>query len=74
MIRALLPSSAKVERATAADHIAFEAYKYLATYGGSIDWSGLPLVAELLGVDDIEDLTNRLMIIKLHRRPAEEKE
>lgn len=60
--------------ATAADHIALEAFKYLVTYGGSIDWSGLPVVAELLGVDDIEDLIERLMIIKLHRRPTESKE
>jgi hypothetical protein len=32
--------------------------------GGSIDWQALPVVAELLGFDDIEQLINGLLTIR----------
>lgn len=32
-----------------------------------MDWSGLPLVAAWLGVDDIDGLLHRLIVIKTHR-------
>jgi len=32
--------------------------------GGSIDWAGLPLVAELLGLDDLELLIVHLTAIR----------
>lgn len=35
--------------------------------GGKIDWSGLELVAELLGVHDIESLVADLMLIRDHK-------
>lgn len=51
----------------------------LTNGAGSIDWAGLPIVAELLGIDDLETLIRRLMTIKHHRpgdrsteQPAEE--
>ena len=34
---------------------------------GAIDWNGLPLVAELLRVRDVEELVHHLMIIKTHK-------
>lgn len=36
---------------------------------GGLDWAGLPVVVELLGVDDIEALLLRLATIKHHRPP-----
>lgn len=32
--------------------------------GGTIDWAGLPLVAELLGLDDLETLIVQLAAIR----------
>ena len=34
---------------------------------GGMDWAGLPIVAELLGIDDIDALVHRLMTIKAWR-------
>lgn len=34
---------------------------------GGIDWAGVPLVAEFLGVRDLEMFLHRLTVIKLHR-------
>jgi hypothetical protein len=34
---------------------------------GGIDWSGLPLQVELLGIDDVETLCEALVNIKLYR-------
>jgi len=34
---------------------------------GGIDWSGLPIVAALLEIDDIDGLVRRLHIIKTHK-------
>lgn len=39
----------------------------LCTRQGSIDWAGLPLVAALLGVQDIDTLVRNLMTIKFHK-------
>lgn len=39
----------------------------LANGMGGLDWAGLPIVAELLGIDDIEALVHRLMTIKVWR-------
>lgn len=32
--------------------------------GGAIDWTALPVVAEMLGVDDIEPFVARLVAIR----------
>jgi len=32
--------------------------------GGQIDWAGLPVVAEMLGIDDIELLVMQMMQIR----------
>lgn len=36
--------------------------------GGGVDWAGLPLVAGLLGINDIDGLVMRLQTIKAHAR------
>lgn len=33
----------------------------------SIDWAGLPIVAAMFGIEDLEALITRLMTIKQHR-------
>lgn len=57
-------------RASAADNLAIAAWNYLCDGEQSIDWAGLPLVAELLGITDIEGLLGRLLVIKSHK-PSE---
>lgn len=34
--------------------------------GGQIDWAGLPLVADLLGIEDLETLIVQLSLIRDH--------
>jgi hypothetical protein len=41
--------------------LAIKAWNWL---GGQIDWAGLPMVAELLGIDDLEVLIVQLTIIR----------
>lgn len=43
----------------------------LSTRMGSIDWAGLPWVADLLGVQDLDALVRHLMTIKFHKPPTE---
>jgi hypothetical protein len=40
----------------------------LANGMGGIDWAGLPMVAALLGVEDVESFARQLMVIKHFRR------
>lgn len=51
------------------DRIAIRAFNLLANGTGGIDWAGLPVVVELLGVEDIEDLLHRLEVIRMHKPP-----
>lgn len=44
----------------------------LANGMGGIDYAGLPVVAALLGCDDIETLVLRLTVIKNHSPDKEE--
>lgn len=48
---------------------AIRAWNFLATGAGGIDWAGLPVVVELLGVDDVEQLLERLYVIRTHKPP-----
>lgn len=41
---------------------------------GGIDWAGLPVVAELLGVEDVELLVEQLTAIRDHQREQDEAE
>ena len=55
------------------------AWSFLHTGQGSLDWAGLPVVVEYLGITDVEGLLTRLQVIKRwaneteqQRREAEE--
>lgn len=43
---------------------ALNAAQMLATDAGGIDWAGLPLVAEYLGVTDVDGLMHGLQTIR----------
>lgn len=47
-------------------------WNLLATGDGGIDWAGLPLVAGLMGIDDIDGLLLRLQVIKTYARKKDE--
>jgi hypothetical protein len=49
------------------DIVASRGYALLANGMGGLDWAGVPLVAQLLGVTDFEMFLHRLTVIKLHR-------
>lgn len=36
---------------------------------GGINWAGLDIVCAKLGIEDVDDLMDRLMIIKTHTPP-----
>lgn len=44
-------------------------YNALANGMGGLDWSALPLFVELHGIEDVDALIHRLLVIKLHRPP-----
>jgi hypothetical protein len=54
------------------DIVASRGYALLANGMGGLDWAGVPLVAQLLGVTDFEMFLHRLTVIKLHRPGAAE--
>lgn len=59
-------------QASHADRLAICAWNYLTDGQGGIDWSGLELIASTLGIDDLEDLMHRLLVIKLHKPPGKD--
>ncbi len=50
-------------------HLACQAFAFLANGQGAIDWSGLGVVIELLGVQDVEQLLWHILTIKTHKSP-----
>lgn len=50
--------------------MALEAWALLGNGMGGIEWSGLPLVAAVLGVGDIERLVHALRVIRTHQPPT----
>ena len=54
--------------------MAFRAYSLLSNGMGGLDWAGLPLVCEWLGVTDVDGLLHRLAVIKAHKPPEENKD
>lgn len=46
-------------------------WNLLATSTGGIDWAGLPVVVEWLGITDVEGLLARIEIIKLHGKDTD---
>lgn len=45
---------------------AIQAWNLLSDGAGGIDWSGMPLVCEYLGIDDLDGLIGRLQAIRQH--------
>lgn len=37
---------------------------------GGLDWAGLPIIAEILGIEDLEMLVAQLIVLRDHGRPA----
>lgn len=52
--------------------MALAAWRLLANGHGGIEWAGLEVVVELLGVRDVEGLVRRLGVIRTHRPPQHE--
>jgi len=59
----------KPEPLSHANGLAIKAWNLLANGMGGLDWAGLPLVVDLLGIEDIEALVDALLVIKTHRPP-----
>ena len=57
---------------SAEDRLALTAFHYLRNGMGGLDWAGLPVVCELLGVQDVDGLMRRLLVIKCYEPPKEE--
>lgn len=55
-----------------AHRLAIKAWNLLTNGTGGIDWSGLPYVCEFLGVQDVEELIERLLVIKTHKPNEDE--
>lgn len=47
--------------------MAIQAHNLLANGMGGIDWAGLPYACAWLGIDDVDGLMTRLLVIKTHR-------
>ena len=54
---------------TPADNAAIRAWCLLSNGHGGIDWAGLPMVCEHIGIDDIEGLMDRLEVIRSRKPP-----
>lgn len=54
---------------TPEDDMAITAFNFLANGSGGVDWAGFELVVGMLGIEDIEGLVHRLLIIKTHKPP-----
>lgn len=46
--------------------MAIKVWNMLGDGNGGLDYSGLPIVVEWLGITDIDGLLNRLSVIKTH--------
>lgn len=54
--------------------MAIKAWNLLSNGQGGLDWAGLPLVAEFLGITDMDMLMTRLSVIKSYKKPEPEEE
>lgn len=50
--------------------LVIQAWNMVSDGTGSVDWAGVPIVAAMLGIEDLETFIRRLMTIK-HHRPGE---
>jgi hypothetical protein len=56
---------------TAENGAAIKAYNLLSNGMGGIDWAGLDVVVEMLGIEDVEALIEALLSIRLRPRRGE---
>lgn len=56
---------------TAENGAAIKAYNLLSNGTGGIDWAGLDVVVEMLGIEDVEALIEALLCIRLRPRRGE---
>jgi hypothetical protein len=56
-----LPPGIRPKQPDTATALAIRAWNWM---GGQIDWAGLPMIAELLGLDDMELLINQLSALR----------
>lgn len=75
-LTALLDAAAGVEyegeaapRPDVADRLALKVWNFLATGMGGIEWARLDLACAYYGVEDVEGLIARLLVIKAHKAP-----
>ena len=54
--------------------LAIRVYNALANGSGGLDWAGLPVVCEWMGIEDLDGLMQRLIVIKTHRPPERNKD
>lgn len=38
--------------------------------GGTIDWTALPTICELIGIEDVETLVMQLLVIRNHKKDS----
>lgn len=57
---------------TEEDGIAIAVSNALQNGMGGFDWNGLPILVEYYGIDDVEGLIDRLLVIKNHRPPKDD--
>lgn len=53
--------------------LAIQVWNLLSNGMGGLDWSGLPFVVQMLGIEDVEALTDALLVIKTYRPPEKGK-
>ncbi len=58
--------------ATEDDRLAIQVFNALSNGMGGMDWAGLPVMCEWLGIQDVDGLMLRLTTIKTHRPPKSE--
>lgn len=51
--------------------MAIRVFNALSGEMGGIDWAGLPIFIALWGIEDVEGLIDRLLVIKSHKPPQE---
>lgn len=44
------------------------AYEALYLMGGAIDWAGLPIVADMLGIEDIDSAVRLMRMVIINER------
>lgn len=59
---------------TREDELAITVFNHIENGFGGLDWKGFEIVTEMLGIDDLEGLIHRLLVIKSFRPESERKD